>query len=160
MEAGRITHVQWVSHVGYIPTQLRRIQRNPASMKNAIFYLGLALLFTHELDAMPNHEWRLLPILNSLSDEAGEAAFLLAHVPLFAVVIAYVASLNSKVRTRARNVLCGFLAIHAVLHFALSAHADYEFASMVSSFLIYGAGLSGVAYLLLQRLDTKSTNVG
>ena len=27
------------------------------------FYLGLGSLFTHEIDAIPNHEWRGLPLL-------------------------------------------------------------------------------------------------
>lgn len=29
---------------------------------------------------MPNHEWRVLPMLRSLSEPNGEMAFLLAHI--------------------------------------------------------------------------------
>jgi hypothetical protein len=117
-------------------------------MKIAVFYLGLALLFTHELDSMPNHEWRVMPILSSLSEPTGKAVFLLAHVPIFAIVVAYIASLNQKVRARARAIFCGFLAVHTLLHFVFSTNPDYEFSSLISSTLIYGAGLCGVLYFL------------
>ena len=117
-------------------------------MKIIVFYLGLALLFTHELDSMPNHEWRVMPILNYLSDATGKAVFLLAHIPIFAVVVAFVASLDEKVRSRARGIFCGFLVVHTLLHSVFSANPDYEFSSLISSVLIYGAGLCGVLYLL------------
>lgn len=120
-------------------------------MKSSAFYLGIALLFTHELDAMSNHEWRLLPGLNALSDAAGATAFLVAHVPLFALVIAFVASLDLEIRTKARNIACGFLIAHAILHYLFSSNAAYGFSTPVSSALIYGAALCGVAYFLALR---------
>ncbi len=125
-------------------------------MKNIVFYFGLALLFTHELDAMPNHEWRLLPILSSLSDSMGESAFIAAHVPIFALTIALVASLKVAVRDRARYIASGFLIIHAILHYLYSTDDAYEFSSTLSPILIYGAAFSGIAYLLLGALGGKA----
>ena len=61
-------------------------------MKNVFFYLGLGTLFTHELDAVSNHEWRVLPILRSLPEMSAMNAFVLLHIPIFAVVVALVAS--------------------------------------------------------------------
>ena len=116
-------------------------------MKNAFFYFGLALLFTHELDAVTNHEWRVLPILGSLPDRTGESSFVLLHVPLFAIVLASVASLNRKVRARAQIVASGFLVVHGLLHTLFSGHAEYEFSSVLSSSLIFGAAACGAAYL-------------
>ena len=117
-------------------------------MKSIVFYLGLALLFTHELDSMPNHEWRIMPILSSLSDATGKVVFLMAHIPIFVVVVAFVASLDQKVRFRARSIFCGFLVVHALLHYVFSGNAAYEFTSLISLGLIYGAGLCGVFYFL------------
>ncbi len=125
-------------------------------MKNSIFYLGLALLFTHELDSMPNHEWRVMPILDSLPDSMGMVVFLAAHVPIFAVAIAFIASLDQKVRSRARNVFCGFLILHTFLHYLFSENPAYEFSSSISSVLIYGAGLCGVLYFLIAYLERDS----
>lgn len=122
-------------------------------MKNTIFYLGLALLFTHELDSMPNHEWRVMPILSTMSDSTGMVLFLAAHIPIFAVVIAFIASLDQKVRTRARNIFCGFLIFHTVLHYLFSGNPAYEFSSSISFVLIYGAGLCGVSYFLVSYLN-------
>lgn len=38
-------------------------------MKNLLFNLGLATLFTHELDAVTQSEWHLLYILNTLPEQ-------------------------------------------------------------------------------------------
>lgn len=125
-------------------------------MKNTSFYLGIALLFTHELDAMPNHEWRVLPGLGMLPDAVGETAFLIAHVPLFAVVIAFIASLNLRARATARGIAGGFLIVHAAAHYLFSGSAAYEFSSLISSVLIYGAAVCGIAYFVLGRLENDS----
>ena len=119
------------------------------------FYLGLALLFSHELDAMPNHEWRLLPILRSLPDAAGETAFMVAHIPIFAIVIGCIASLNVGTRSVARTLVSAFLVLHAGLHFLFSKNETYEFGSMASSLLIYGAAILGAAFLLARWLDKR-----
>jgi hypothetical protein len=108
-------------------------------VKSTSFYLGLALLFTHELDSMPNHEWRVLPLLRSLSESVGETVFIIAHIPIFALTLAYVASLNTRTRKLAR---------HAILHALFSGHPDYEFTSLLSLFLIYGAAVCGITYFV------------
>lgn len=128
-------------------------------MKNVIFYLGLGMLFTHELDAVPNHEWRVLPILRALSDDLGASIFVLAHVPIFAVVIACVASLNPRVRAKTRFIASGFLAIHGLLHIFFSGHAAYEFSSPASMFFIYGAAGLGLLYLLADFLEHRANAV-
>ena len=125
-------------------------------MKSIAFYLGISLLFTHELDAMSNHEWRVMPVLSALSEEMGATAFLVAHVPIFALVIAFIASLNLKTRAKVRNIASGFLIAHAAAHYLFSANSAYEFSSLVSSLLIYGAALCGVAYFLALRLESGS----
>jgi hypothetical protein len=117
-------------------------------MKNLVFYLGLGLLFTHEMDAMRNHEWRVLPILRSLSEANGEIAFLLAHVPLFALTIGFVASLRLRTRLIARKLASAFLIVHAILHLAFSGHPNYEFSASLSNTLIYGAAFCGAFYFL------------
>ena len=124
-------------------------------MKSFAFYLGLALLFTHELDAMPNHEWQVLPLLNSLEDSVGRITFVIAHVPIFAIVIACVASLNLKTRSKTRDIASGFLVAHALLHFAFSGHSAYEFSSPLSSILIYGAAVCGAVFLIARWSEVK-----
>ena len=124
-------------------------------MKSIAFYLGLALLFTHELDAMPNHEWQVLPFLGDLTDATGRNTFVIAHIPIFAVVIAYVASLNLKTRLKARDIASGFLIAHALLHSAFSKNPAYEFSSLLSSILIYGAALCGLLFFLARWMEQK-----
>lgn len=125
-------------------------------MKDLAFYLGIALLFTHELDSMPNHEWRVLPILRSLPDSVGETAFVIAHIAIFALAIAFVASLNRRTRLVARDIVSGFLIVHALLHFLSSGDPAYEFSSLLSSVLIYGAALCGALYFCTRWLERRA----
>lgn len=138
----------------------RQYRAAPAAsrLESSAFYLGLALLFTHELDAMPNHEWRVLPLLRSLSDSTGELTFVLGHVPLFVIVLAGIGSLNSRTRSLTRDLASGFLIVHALLHFAFAGHPAYEFRSLVSTLLIYGAAACGLAYLLARWLRKRARN--
>ena len=128
----------------------------PSPIKDAIFYLGLGLLCTHELDAMPNHEWRVLPLLRLLEDSVGQLVFVVAHVPLFAIIIGLVASLNVRRRRNSRIAVSAFLVIHTFLHWLFSDHPHYHFDSMLSSALIVGAGICGAAFLVLERAGRNS----
>ena len=119
-------------------------------MKNLIFYLGLATLFTHEIDAMPNQEWTVLPLVRTLPDDIGMVVFILAHIPLFALLIALVASTNRQTRKKSRLVISGFLVLHGGLHALFMHHPDYEFSSLLSNSLIFGAAVLGALYLGLE----------
>ena len=128
-------------------------------MKNIVFYLGMGTLFTHELDAIPNHEWRVLPLTSWLSNEVGMMVFVIIHIPLFAILISLVSSTNDKVHTRSRLSIGIFLIIHSVLHALFMNHIDYEFSSALSNVLIFGGALLGLVYLFLEyrEIQTKAS---
>ena len=60
----------------------------------------MGTLITHELDAMPNHEWQVLPLTSWMPNEIGMIVFVLIHIPLFAVLIALISSAEHKIRDR------------------------------------------------------------
>ncbi len=117
--------------------------------RDTVFYLGLACLFTHELDAVPNHEWRGMPFLRELPDDVGMLVFIAGHVPLFAVLIALVASSNPPVRAASRIGISLFLVIHGALHALSVGSPTYEFSSTLSHVLIFGGASFGALYLVL-----------
>lgn len=123
-------------------------------MNNGLFYLGLGFIATHELDAVTQHEWRLLYILRSLPEAVAAQVFVAVHVPLFAVLIWLTHHPKLGLRAAARAALMGFLVIHVLLHWRLSGHALYSFHAPLSIMLIWGGGLMGMLYcinVLLQR---------
>jgi hypothetical protein len=120
-------------------------------MKKVFLYLGVALLFTHELDAMTHREWLVLPFTSWLTDETGQLVFVLAHIPLFALVLALLASQNLHIRRRSEIGLCLFMLAHALLHAVFMGHEHYAFESLLSNLLIFGGGICGLGYLLLSR---------
>jgi hypothetical protein len=129
-------------------------------LKEGLFYLGLGALFAHELDAVANHEWRVFPGLSALSDEAGAVVFVAAHVPLFAVIVALVASQRQIIRQRTRLAIAAFLLIHAALHVFFRHHSAYDFSSVLSGFLIYGGAIAGALYLAASRHHGRDSSEG
>lgn len=136
-------------------TGKRNVKKGYTILKKAIFYLGLGALFTHEMDAMLNHEWRLLPLTGWLPDPAGMITFQILHVPLAALLIAWVASQAASVRKRARLLISAFLVIHGGLHILFSSNPNYEFSGTMSKLLIYSASLLGGGYLVLEAMPAK-----
>ncbi|RLQ20259.1 hypothetical protein DWB85_18505 [Seongchinamella sediminis] len=119
-------------------------------MKDLFFYLGFGTLFTHELDSMLNHEWRVIPLIRALPDEAGQIVFTMAHIPMFAIILALVSSENSKTRKMARIGVGLFLIIHGLLHILFKGHPAYEFSGILSNVLIFAGSFFGVVYLALE----------
>ncbi|EMU5940782.1 hypothetical protein WN740_001006 [Vibrio parahaemolyticus] len=124
-------------------------------MKNILFYLGIGFLFTHELDAISNNEWLILPIVNLLPVKLAEITFVLAYIPLFAVLVALIASPNQRVQIKTKFWLSVFLVSHGILHAIFMGHDNYEFSSWVSNLLIFGGALFGLSYLLLNRVSNR-----
>lgn len=124
-------------------------------MKNILFYLGLGTLFTHELDAISNHEWSVIPILRSLPEVVAMNTFILLNIPLFAVLVALVASTDVRLRERSRLGVGIFLVIHALLHLWFRNDVSYEFASMMSNVLIFCGAIFGGLYMATSYKDIR-----
>ncbi len=116
-------------------------------MSDLVFYAVVALLITHELDAVQRHEWRLLPVLRGLPEVTGFQAFTLLHVPLFVLFFWLMEHPSSQVRTGFQIGLAAFAVVHVWLHWLLRHHPKYEFHNSLSRFLILGAGIAGGAHL-------------
>ncbi len=128
-------------------------------MKNSTFLiqLMLAVLFTHELDAMTQSEWRLLYVLRDLSDAEGRWWFVAIHLPLFWALIALTHNANAKLQKFCRYGLACFCIVHALLHWRLANDALSTFNSWLSWGLITGAAALGVAYLFLSAFAKSET---
>lgn len=119
------------------------------SLLTAFYYVGLAALFSHEMDAVMNSEWRQLYFLRSLPDTAAYPVFVALHVPAFAMMFWLSHHRNEAVRGWFRLAVSIFLAMHAALHVRSSGGPDYRFEGILSNSLIYSAGAFGIAYVLL-----------
>ena len=129
-------------------------------MKEVAFYLGLSCLLTHELDAITNHEWRVLPLVRLLSDSTGEFVFVAGHIPLFAGILALVASTAKRTRRLSRIALSAFLAVHGIGHALSMGDPSYEFAGALSNGLIFGGATFGALFLLLEWHQRRGEKLG
>lgn len=112
------------------------------------FFLGLALIFTHELDAIRRAEWRIFPATAMLGDELGYQVFTAAHVPLFAAILLGLFAADGGLN---RSLVFGlniFFIVHVGLHLLYLRHPKNQFTTPYSWALIGGAGLAGALDLL------------
>lgn len=114
-----------------------------------LFFGALSLLLCHEMDAVAQAEWRLLPVLSGLDDTAGYLWFVALHVPLFALLLWWTSSPAARTRRTAQLSLDAFMVIHAGLHLALHDRPDYTFHSPLSGLLIFGAAALALPHAIL-----------
>ena len=109
-------------------------------MNDSVFYLGVALLLVHEIDAIRCKEWRILPGLSSLRDRAAMITFIFLHIPLFYWLI-------YEINAEQQNFITGFdifLIVHLVLHILFLRHKNNEFKDWISWTIIIAAGICGI----------------
>ncbi len=128
---------------------------------HALFYVGLALLFTHELDAVARQEWRILAPFNGLDDAEAQIVFVLVHIPAFAALLWLSGHRSERLRTVSQIAVDLFLVLHAGLHFALSGSPDYAFVPPVETITVYGGAAVGLGHLgLLLRSPGRPSDPG
>ncbi|MEM8563964.1 MAG: DUF6713 family protein [Pseudomonadota bacterium] len=125
-------------------------------MSTLLYYLGISLLLTHEMDAVAHAEWRLLFVLRDMSDQAAYPVFIALHIPLIFLFFWLGHSSKHTVRGVFRAIAAVFLIMHALIHFSLSNAPEYTFHGVLSNALIYGAALCGIAYLAVLFLERSS----
>lgn len=119
-------------------------------MSAALYDLGLACLFTHELDAVTHSEWRLLFVLRSLPADVAASWFVALHVPLFFVILWLGHFPRAVVRRWTRRGVAAFLVVHAALHLGLASDPLYDFHGALSRGLILSAAACGLATLVVE----------
>jgi hypothetical protein len=117
-------------------------------MEHFLFLNGLSFLMAHELDAVHCKEWRIFPGLSLLSKKTGRIVFVLAHIPLLYYIYFILAHYADNQR-----VIAGidvFMIVHLGFHLLFLQHKNNEFKGWGSWILIVGAGLFGLADLLIK----------
>lgn len=109
-----------------------------------LFYVILGFLFTHELDAIQRHEWRLFFFLAPFGDVTAFRLFTLLHIPLFAWII------RAAQFPAFQMGFSIFVIVHAGLHWLMRRHPHYEFNNALSWFLIAGPVPLAVLHLGIQ----------
>lgn len=109
-----------------------------------LFQISTALLLCHEMDAIKQKEWRILPILRSLNDDEGYKWFTVLHLPLYFLLLSCMFS---------ENILLWFFVscfyfIHGILHLILWRHPKNTFNNFISQLFIQGAALFGLIYMI------------
>lgn len=110
-----------------------------------IFALELALLFTHEMDAIRKQEWNMFIILKDMPDEKAYHTFMLLHIPLYTAIILL---LFSDFRQIGFYIVDAFLMIHLLIHWGFCNHPANKLNGGISKAIISGAGLLSIPHLL------------
>lgn len=111
-----------------------------------LFFVNVAWIATHELDAIKQHEWRIFPFTVALPDQTAYLVFTALHVPLFAWIIW--ASENPSFQVGFDI----FMIAHTGLHWSFRNRPLYEFDNWFSQMIIWGGVPLGVLHLVLMQL--------
>ena len=134
------------------------------------FYLSLSFMFTHELDAIQKHEWRILPPFSFIKDDKLSASlFIYLHAPLFLLFLLLVSSrgksaeidkshsntFTSKIRFFLKNnafvLLYDMFAVaHLIAHVALRKIPLYEFNNWFSFSIIISSAVFSILDAAIQ----------
>ena len=114
-------------------------------MFDLLYYAMVGAFFTHEMDAVKRHEWRILPLMRVLPESTGEQVFIWLHIPLFTLLLWHG---DGDPTGPTRVGLAGFAVIHVGLHVLFRRHPANEFNNASSWGLILLTGLLGAIYLL------------
>lgn len=112
-----------------------------------LFVLNLSLLFVHEMDAVRNAEWRMLPGLKNLQDPDAHRLFTVLHIPLYAFLL-YM--LLGGYHIAAYYIVDIFLLAHTLLHVLFHRHRQNSLKSLFSLTVIYSMGALSVLHLALR----------
>ncbi len=118
-------------------------------MMDILFYLGVALLFTHELDAIHRHEWRMFPLIGRLRENAAYITFTVLHIPLFMLPLWLLDHPSTGVRFWSQVSMDGFFMVHSGLHVLLRNHDQNQFNTVFSRTIIVANALVGLLHLVL-----------
>jgi len=119
-------------------------------MGSLLYYLGIALLCTHEMDAVMHAEWRLLYVLRDMNEEIAYPVFLVVHIPAFFLFFWLGHHPNRRWQAVFRSLATGFLILHALIHTYNADSPANQFAGVLSYSLIYLAAFAGAGYLYLE----------
>ena len=120
--------------------------------KTLLFMIALSLMITHELDAVSQEEWRILVVFRDLPSQLAETLFVVLHVPLLLVLLWLSFHQRAEISAWSRRAICLFGIVHVGLHLSLVSLPAYSFDSWLSQALIYGYGVSGALFFLMEGI--------
>jgi hypothetical protein len=112
-------------------------------MDSPLFFVALAFMLTHEMDAIKQREWRIFPLTSWLDDDRGYLVFTAVHVPLY-LLLFWALFTPAGLNHPFMRGLDFFFVVHLGLHLLFLRHPKNEFKSALSWILIAGAALAGV----------------
>ena len=113
------------------------------SFADILFLTCVAWLFAHELDAIRQHEWRILPLTSWMRDDIAYAVFVLTHIPLFIIIVIALPYIIFQLSVDI------FLILHAGLHILFRHNSAYTFNNTLSRLLIFGVVPLVILHLLV-----------
>ena len=116
------------------------------AVASIIFPLELALLLTHEMDAVRRQEWKMFIVLKDMADEKAYKVFTLLHIPIYAAILIL---LFSHFKYVGFYIIDIFLICHSLVHVGFRRHPANGFNSWVSKTIIHLAGILALVHLII-----------
>jgi len=110
-----------------------------------LFAVNLSLLFVHEMDAIFYQEWTMFLVLKDLNPEKAYKAFLLLHIPLYALILWL---LLSPLSTLGAFIVDVFLIAHFFIHLLFRTHPNNQLKNIHSLCIISIMGILSAVHFI------------
>jgi len=114
---------------------------------NLLFYVAFSFLLVHEMDAVKQKEWRMLPGFSKLNKKTAQQLFVTLHIPVY-ISLLYALIFEESNRSTLIIILDGFFIIHLGLHLLFIKHQMNSFKTIFSKMYIAVPAILGGLDLL------------
>ncbi|MGM0169339.1 hypothetical protein IGI39_003655 [Enterococcus sp. AZ135] len=115
---------------------------------NVLFAIELALLLTHEMDAVRHKEWQMFIGLKDLPEGTAYWLFTLPHIILYTLIIVFLL-LNHPIILLIVDI---FLICHLFVHHHFRNHPNNQVTNFWSKLIIHSAGIIAGVHLVLHSI--------
>ena len=120
-----------------------------------LFCTNIALLISHEMDAIRCKEWSMFIVLKDMKENKGYLAFSIVHIPLYIGLI-YLIAYGS---TNTINIfsLCSdiFLIFHWAIHYLFRNKQQNYFKSLYSLVIINSMGIISLVHIIIWFINSE-----
>lgn len=123
------------------------MQKSNKTLLERLYIVNFILLSLHEMDAIHWREWELL--LGIYNPAVGLPVFILAHIPLYGLLLFGLLRLDSLFGRRLSLVFSGLLIVHFAAHAIVLAVTGTFMHSALSAGILIGTALAAPAQFLV-----------
>ena len=120
-----------------------------------LFFVNIALLISHEMDAIRCKEWGMFIVLKDMKENTAYLIFSIVHIPLYIGLIYLIAYSSANTINIFSICIDIFLVFHWVIHYLFRNKQQNYFKSLYSLVIINSMGIISLVQIIMLFINRK-----